>query len=113
MSGAGSDDRRRGDEPEGERPAWEEALDDPEEPLYTVGVVADLMGLDAQVIRGYDKRGLVSPSRSGSGHRRYSRRDIDRLSRAVMLSEEGISSAGIERILELEDELQRRQDETG
>lgn len=97
-------------ENEAGRPDWRRALDDPDEPLYTVGVVADLMDLDTQVVRGYDKRGLVSPSRSSSGHRRYSRRDIDRLSRAVELADEGISSAGIERILELEEELRRHDD---
>ena len=101
---------RSGDEPQGTHRGWQDALDDPDEPLYTVGVVAELMGLDAQVVRGYDKRGLVSPRRSGSGHRRYSRHDIERLSRAVDLSEEGVSTAGIERILQLEDQLERRDD---
>lgn len=95
-------------EEEDERESWEEILDDPAEPLYPVGVVADLMGIDPQVVRGYDKRGLVEPGRSESGHRRYSRQDLRRLSRAVRLSEEGIPTAGIERILELEDELRRR-----
>lgn len=94
--------------PEEQRPEWEDTLDDPEEPLYTVGVVADLMGVDAQVVRGYDKRGLVEPGRSDAGHRRYSRTDIRRLSRAMELADEGIPAAGIGRILELEDELRRR-----
>lgn len=91
-----------------EREAWEESLDDPDEPLYTVGVVAELMDVDAQVVRGYDKRGLIVPERSGAGHRRYSRSDIRRLSRALRLAGEGITTAGIERILALEDELETR-----
>ena len=62
-----------------ERNSWEATLDDPDEALYTVGVVADLMGVDAQVVRGYDNRGIVQPGRSVSGQRRYSRRDIARL----------------------------------
>lgn len=92
------------DAPEG----WEAALDDPSEPLYTVGVVADLVGVDPQVVRGYDQRGLVSPRRSASGQRRYSRDDIRRLARAMRLAEEGISTAGIDRILTLEDQLDGR-----
>lgn len=92
----------------GEREAWEETIDDPSEALYTLGVVAELMDVDPQVVRGYDQRGLVAPSRSDSGQRRYSREDIRRLSRAMELAEEGISTAGIGRILELEDELERR-----
>lgn len=87
---------------------WEEQLDDPAQPLFSVGVVADLMGVDPQVVRGYDERGLVEPDRAPSGHRRYSRNDIHRLSRAMRLSDDGIPSSGIERILELEDELERR-----
>ena len=99
--------------PKQQRPDWEEVLDDPGEPLYSVGVVADLMGVDPQVVRGYDKRGLVEPERAESGHRRYSRRDIRRLSRAMRLADDGISTAGIQRIIELEDELDRRDEETG
>lgn len=87
------------------RSVWERTLDDPDAPLYTVGVVAELLGVDPQVVRGYDSRGIVSPDRRDSGHRRYSRRDIERLVRALRLSDEGISTAGIERILDLEDEL--------
>lgn len=95
-----------------DREGWEDTLDDPDEPLYTVGVVADLMGVDTQVVRGYDKRGLVEPGRSDAGHRRYSRADIHRLSRAMKLADEGIPASGIERILGLEDELRRqRRDE--
>ncbi len=86
-------------------PDWRETLDDPEAPLFTVGVVAELCGVDTQVVRGYDRRGLVEPTRSESGQRRYSRNDIERLSRAMQLADEGISSVGIERVLALEDRL--------
>lgn len=87
------------------RRRFEQALDDPTEALYTVGVVAELMGVDPQVVRGYDQRGMVVPTRSRSGQRRYSRQDIRRLSRAMDLADEGIPAAGIERILHLEDRL--------
>lgn len=78
-----------------------------------MGVVAELMGVDPQVVRGYDQRGLVQPERSDGGHRRYSRRDIRRLTRALDLADEGISTAGIERILELEDQVGREGDDLG
>ncbi len=84
---------------------WEATLDDPAAPLYTVGVVAELVGVDPQVVRGYDRRGLIEPTRSESGQRRYSRNDVARLSRAMELAGDGVSSAGIERVLELEDRL--------
>lgn len=92
---------------------WEATLDDPSAPLYTVGVVAELVGVDPQVVRGYDRRGLVEPTRSTSGQRRYSRNDVARLSRAMRLADEGVSSAGIERVLELEDRLAGTGDDGG
>ena len=91
------------------REPWEDVLDDPDQALYPVGVVADLMGVDPQVVRGYDKRGLVVPQRSEAGQRRYSREDIRRLARAMELAGEGIPSSGIDRILNLEDELAVRE----
>lgn len=95
------------DDARDEREAFEDLLDDPDEPIHPVGVVAELLDVDPQVVRGYDQRGLVTPGRSSSGHRRYSRRDIRRLARAMRLAEEGIPASGIERILALEDELGR------
>lgn len=93
----------------GVRDAWEQRLDDPSQALYTVGVVSELMGVDPQVVRGYDQRGLVVPQRSANGQRRYSRHDIQRLSRAMTLADEGIPAAGIERILTLEGQLADRE----
>ncbi len=95
----------------GDTEAWETTLDDPDAPLYTVGVVAEVVGVDPQVVRGYDRRGLVEPRRSDSGQRRYSRNDISRLSRAMRLADDGVSTAGIQRVLALEDRLASTQEE--
>lgn len=92
-----------------DRQSWERTLDDPTQALYTVGIVAELMGVDPQVVRGYDQRGLVEPDRSLNGQRRYSRRDIRRLARAMDLADEGIPATGIERILHLEQQLADRE----
>lgn len=85
---------------------WEERLDDWDEPVYPIGVVADLLNVSVQVIRRYDESDMVAPDRSDGGQRRYSRRDIAHLARILELSEEGISTAGIRRILVLEKELE-------
>jgi MerR family transcriptional regulator/heat shock protein HspR len=71
-------------------------------PLYTMGVVAELLGVDAQVIRRFDRDDIVSTARPSGNQRRYSRDDIAVLSYALSLSEEGIPLAGIARILDLE-----------
>ncbi len=73
--------------------------------LFTVGVVADLLGIDVQIVRRYDTEGLITPQRSTGRQRRYSRDDIARLARAVLLAGEGIPMIGIRRIIELEDKL--------
>lgn len=63
----------------------------PRKPLskhgLTIGHVARRTGLATSAIRFYEEEGLVSPDRNESGHRRYERSDIRRLS-FVMISQE-------------------------
>jgi DNA-binding transcriptional MerR regulator len=87
---------------------WEQRLDDWDEPVYPIGVVADLLRVSVQVIRRYDDDAMVEPERSEGGQRRYSRHDIARLAHILQLAEEGISVAGIKRILTLEQQLDTR-----
>lgn len=62
--------------------------------------------MHAQTLRQYDRLGLVTPSRTRGGGRRYSARDIAQLREVQRLSqEEGVSLAGILRILELENHV--------
>lgn len=85
-------------------------------PVFVISVAAQLSGLHAQTLRSYDRLGLVSPGRAAGGGRRYSQRDIALLREVQRLSqEEGVSLAGVKRIIELEqlvDELQARLEET-
>ena len=88
---------------------------EPDSPVFVISVAAQLSGLHAQTLRGYDRLGLVSPGRSAGGGRRYSARDIALLREVQRLSqEEGVNLAGIKRIIELEqlvDELHARVEE--
>jgi MerR family transcriptional regulator/heat shock protein HspR len=81
-------------------------------PVFVISVAAELAGLHAQTLRGYDRLGLVSPGRSAGGGRRYSARDIALLREVQRLSqEEGVNLAGVKRIIELErtvDELREQ-----
>ena len=62
--------------------------------------------MHAQTLRQYDRLGLVTPSRTRGGGRRYSARDVSILREVQRLSqEEGVSLAGIARILELENQV--------
>ena len=79
---------------------------DDDAPIFVISVAATLAGMHAQTLRQYDRLGLVSPSRTRGGGRRYSGRDVAMLREVQRLSqEEGVSLAGIQRILELENHV--------
>jgi MerR family transcriptional regulator/heat shock protein HspR len=80
---------------------------DDDTPVFVISVAAQLAGMHAQTLRQYDRLGLVSPSRTRGGGRRYSARDVTHLREVQRLSQdEGVSLAGIQRILDLENQLQ-------
>lgn len=79
---------------------------DDETPVFVISVAAELAGMHAQTLRQYDRLGLVTPSRTRGGGRRYSARDVTLLREIQRLSqEEGISLAGVARILQLQDQV--------
>lgn len=80
---------------------------DPERAVYVISVAAELAGLHAQTLRVYERKGLVDPSRTQGGSRRYSERDIQRLQRIQELTDDGLNLAGVKRVLELEAEIGR------
>lgn len=75
---------------------------DDDTPVFVISVAAELAGMHAQTLRQYDRLGLVSPKRTRGGGRRYSSRDVALLREVQRLSQEGVSLAGIQRILALE-----------
>ena len=75
--------------------------------LYAISVAAELSGTAIQNLRVYERHGLVSPERTSGGTRRYSEDDVERLVRIRELLDAGLNLAGIDRVLELEDEVSR------
>jgi len=73
---------------------------------YMIGIMAELAGMHPQTLRLYERRGLIHPSRSAGRTRRYSDADLARLRRIQALSEAGLNIAGIERVLDLERQLE-------
>jgi MerR family transcriptional regulator/heat shock protein HspR len=83
--------------------------DDPGAPsadrgVYGISVAAELSGVPVQSLRLYERHGLLSPSRSDGGTRRYSADDLTRLRRISELVDAGVNLAGIGRILDLQDD---------
>ena len=74
--------------------------------VFVIAGAPALAGMHAQTLRQYDRLGLVTPSRTRGGGRRYTARDVDLLREVQRLSQdEGVSLAGIARILELENHV--------
>jgi MerR family transcriptional regulator/heat shock protein HspR len=76
--------------------------------VYIISVAAELAGVHPQTLRTYERKGLVTPKRTAGGTRRYSERDVSRVQLIQQLTQvEGINLAGVLRILELEDQIER------
>src|SRR2546425_10248138 len=77
-------------------------------PRYMISVAADIVGMHPQTLRIYEQKGLVRPGRTPGGTRLYSERNLERL-RAIqrLTTELGLNLAGVQRVLTLEDEMQR------
>lgn len=79
----------------------------PESGVYAISVAAEMVSMEIQNLRVYERRGLVAPARTAGGTRRYSATDIARLHRIRELLAEGLNLAGIARVLDLEAEVAR------
>ena len=85
-------------------------MTDTERPRYMISVAADLVGMHPQTLRIYESKGLIRPKRTAGGTRLYSDADVARLQLIQQLTTElGLNLAGVERVLHLEDQLQRMQ----
>ena len=77
-------------------------------PIYMISVAAELVGMHPQTLRIYESKGLVRPGRTPGGTRLYSERDVERLRASQRLTTEvGLNLAGVQRVLVLEDEMER------
>ena len=78
--------------------------------VFMISVAAELADMHPQTLRMYEARGLIEPKRSPKGTRLYSQDDVERLRRIQeMTTEWGMNLAGVEKVFELEDQLERVQ----
>ncbi len=94
-------------------------FDDHSAPLYTVGQVADMLRVQPAYLRRLDSEEVVQPARSAGGQRRYTQDQIRTVEQAAKLASEGMTLAGIRRVLllegqvrDLQRQLAERNDET-
>jgi len=68
-------------------------------PIYPIGVVAKKLDISVDMIRIYEKEGLLLSDRTPSGHRRYSDSDVEKLKCIRrMITEKGLNIEGIRRL---------------
>jgi MerR family transcriptional regulator/heat shock protein HspR len=96
-------DRPGADGPQGRTEPRREL--DADRAVFVISVAAELAGVHPQTLRIYERKGLVDPSRTGGGSRRYSPQDIERLRRIGDLTAAGCNLEGVRRVLELEEEV--------
>lgn len=73
--------------------------------VFAISVAAEMVSMEIQNLRVYERRGLLEPDRTAGGTRLYSRDDIDRLNRIRDLLAAGLNIAGIAHVLALEDRV--------
>jgi MerR family transcriptional regulator/heat shock protein HspR len=75
--------------------------------VYVISVAAELTGVHPQTLRIYERKGLLDPSRTRGGSRRFSEEDLERLRHIQSLTNAGLNLEGVRRVMELEAEVAR------
>ena len=86
-------------------------FDDEDRPVYTVGQVAQALQIQQAFLRRLDEFGVVRPSRSDGGQRRYSRTEVTIVQYVAQLADEGMTLAAIRRVLALEEQVKALEEE--
>lgn len=74
--------------------------------VFMISVAAELANMHPQTLRTYEARGLITPKRSPKGTRLYSQQDVEKLRHIQQMTAElGLNLAGVQRVLDLEDEV--------
>jgi MerR family transcriptional regulator/heat shock protein HspR len=76
---------------------------------YAISVAAQLTGVQPQMLRTYEARGLLDPFRTDGGTRRYSAEDVERARRITTMLASGLNLEGVQQVLALQHEVSRLQ----
>ena len=78
-----------------------------ERALYSISVTSELTGINPQMLRAYETKGLLAPFRTKGGTRRYSGQDLQRIEEITALLQAGLNLAGVQQVLDLRAEIRR------
>ncbi len=76
--------------------------------LFFISVAAQMLGMHPQTLRKYERLGLIQPTRTVGSMRLYSREELERL-RLIkhLVDEAGVNLAGVQRLLSVQEVMQR------
>jgi MerR family transcriptional regulator, heat shock protein HspR len=76
--------------------------------ILFISVAARMLGMHPQTLRKYERLGLIQPTRTIGSMRVYSQDELERL-RLIkrMVDDAGINLAGVQRLLEIAEVVQR------
>jgi MerR family transcriptional regulator, heat shock protein HspR len=78
------------------------------EHIYFISMAARLLDMHPQTLRKYERLGLVRPTRTVGSMRVYSSEELERLKLIKRLVEEdGVNLAGVQRLLDIAEAVQR------
>ncbi len=73
--------------------------DETDDPVISIGVLAQKVGLSVSAVRKYENEGLIIAHRTAAGHRLFAHEDIDRVRNVQhMIQDLGLNVAGIRRM---------------
>ncbi len=76
-----------------------EVWQDIDDPVMSIGVLAEKVGLSVSAVRKYESEGLIIAHRTASGHRLFSHEDISRVEHVHhMIQDLGLNVEGIRRM---------------
>lgn len=79
--------------------------------LFSIGTVSSLTGVNAVTLRAWERRyGLIKPSRTESGHRLYSDKDIERIRQILGFLNGGVAISRIKEALKLSSSIETQTD---
>lgn len=85
---------------------------DPDKPLFPIGVVADILDVPHQILRKYEEKDVIKPSRSNTNRRLYSQNDIQKIEYIHYLTSiKRVNLAGVREIFNLLDKLKEEERE--
>ena len=70
--------------------------------LFSISVASEVTGVNQQMLRVYEERGLLTPHRTEGGTRRYTGSELELIREIDALVKTGINLAGVGRVLELQ-----------